>query len=322
MDLAGARAIVLGASGFIGRWVARRLTLEGTALWCTARDPVGAARIFEQYEVTSTLCRLDVLATDDLAHLLREVRPHTVFNLAGYGVDQRERDPDLARAINQETVQTLVDLVPRLCDPAWRGLSLVHTGSALEYGEAGGGGDLSEETAPNPTTVYGRTKLTGTEILADAERRGAIKAVAARLFTVYGPGEHAGRLLPTLLKAAGSTGRVALSSGTQRRDFTYVEDVALGLSRLAAANRPMPAIMNLATGKLTAVREFVALAASALGIANERLGFGDVPQRPEEMQHSAVSVDRLRSALGWVPATPIPAGVQATARFVAERGVT
>lgn len=319
MDLAGARAVVLGASGFIGRWVARRLTLEGTALWCTARDPVGAARIFEQYEVTSTLCRLDVLATEDLAHLLREVKPHVVFNLAGYGVDQRERDPDLARAINQETVRTLVDLVPRVRDPAWRGLSLVHTGSALEYGEVGG--DLSEESVPNPTTVYGRTKLAGTEILADAERRGAIRAVAARLFTVYGPGEHAGRLLPTLLNAASSTARVALSSGTQRRDFTYVEDVAIGLSRLAAGSGPMPAVMNLATGKLTTVREFIALAASALGIAGDRLGFGDVPQRAEEMQHSAVSVDRLRSALGWVPGTSIPAGVQATARFLVERGV-
>jgi nucleoside-diphosphate-sugar epimerase len=49
------------------------------------------------------------------------------------------------------------------------------------------------------------------------------------------------------------------------------------------------------------VREFVLALAEELGIARERLGFGDLPPLPEEMHHPPVPVERLRAALGWSP---------------------
>jgi nucleoside-diphosphate-sugar epimerase len=313
--VAAARVIVLGASGFIGRWTARTLGQKGASVWCAVRDAPSAGRIVKEYEIKGAVCRVDVTAAKDLEHLLREVRPHTVFNLSGYGVDQRERDPALAHAINEEVLRCLVDLVSRYADPVWPGLALVHTGSALEYGAVGG--NLDEDTIPNPTTDYGRSKLAGTLTVERAHRNG-LRAVTARLFTVYGAGEHPGRLLPTLLDAATRGDRVALSRGAQQRDFTYVEDVADGLARLALVKQPAPAVMNLATGTLCSVRDFVERVSRLLGIDDARLGFGDVPPRPDEMQHTAVSVGRLRTALEWVPETTIEDGVRATVRFLEE----
>jgi nucleoside-diphosphate-sugar epimerase len=106
-----------------------------------------------------------------------------------------------------------------------------------------------------------------------------------------------------------------MSAGLQRRDFTYVEDVAEGLLRLGRSSAAVPGeIVNLATGQLTSVREFAAEAARVLGIPSDRLAFGALATRAEEMQHDPVSVTRLRQLLGWVPSMPIAEGVRRAAR--------
>jgi nucleoside-diphosphate-sugar epimerase len=135
----------------------------------------------------------------------------------------------------------------------------------------------------------------------------------ARLFTVYGPREHPGRLLPTLLRAARGDGPILLTAGAQRRDFTWVGDVVEGMLRLGVTREREPSVVNLATGELTSVREFVERAARVLGIAPERLHFGAQPTRAEEMVHDAVAIERLVARTAWRPATTIEAGVGLTA---------
>ena len=63
-----------------------------------------------------------------------------------------------------------------------------------------------------------------------------------------------------------------------------------------------PAV-NLATGRLTSIREFAEIAAGVLSIPPEQLRFGAVPVRAEEMQHDPVNVSRLEAWTGWRPAT-------------------
>lgn len=285
----GRRALVLGASGFIGRWVARRLSASGAAVVSAVRDPSSFAPVARAWGIGGDVARFDAIA-DDCERLVRETRPGVVFNLLGYGVDRSETDLDRMQELNAA-------LPARLAVLATRGLRLVHVGSALEYGLLEGVAIESAECEPH--TPYGRTKLSGTLAVLGAARSGA-SAIVARLFTVFGPGEHPGRLLPTLAAAAGGNDTVRLSGGTQRRDFAYVEDVADGLLRLAPASRADP-LVNLATGRLTTVRDFAVTAAGVLGISMDRLDFGAESVRPDEMRLTSVSVDRLRSTLDWTP---------------------
>ena len=309
----GTRVLVLGASGFIGRWVARGLAARGARTYLTVRDRANAERAFEGFDVKGQLVPIDLTDEAAVRAMYRELRPAITFNLAGYGVDRSEQDQSRYRLINEDLVRIICECIAGGRDSAWSGLDLVHTGSALEYGAIGG--NLSEEAEPNPFEPYGRSKLGGTRLVSDSTAEGRLKGVTARLFTVYGPGEHAGRLLPTLLDAARTSGPLSLTAGTQKRDFTFVGDVEEGLLRLGllpGAERPL---VNLATGKLATVKEFIEITARILLIPSERLMFGALPARPEEMAHSAVAVDRLRSLLGWVPDTSIAEGVRRTLAF-------
>lgn len=313
--LADRRVVVLGATGFIGRWVAREASRAGARVWLAARDEGAASRVASAYGIAGTVARVDVLERGDLAAFYRDVRPEITFNLVGYGVDRRETDPALAAAINVDLVRRLIELATTASGGGtWPGLQLVHTGSALEYGAIGG--HLAEDAAVNPTTVYGQTKLAATRLIDAAVTAGSLRAVTARLFTVFGPGEHDGRLLPSILTARSSSAAVPMTNGLQQRDFTYVGDVAEGLLRSAVQPAVRWPTVNLATGRLHTVREFVAQAEQALGLTPGRFLFGALPTRAEEMAHAAVTVERARTWLGWVPATGIAEGVRATDAFL------
>lgn len=308
------RVLVFGVTGFIGRWVARAAHAAGARVWLAARDRDAAARVMSAYGIAGTLTGVDVLDETALRALVREAAPEVVVNLIGYGVDRSETDAALSHAINVDLVRRLLELLPP-AGGSWPGLHLVHTGSALEYGEVGG--HLAEDAIVNPTTVYGRTKLAATRLIEQAVASGRVRAVTARLFTVYGPGEHAGRLLPSVLSSRTATAPIAMTNGLQQRDFTYVGDVAEGLLRCAVCTDVRWPTINLATGRLHTVRAFVADAEQALDLAPGRFQFGALPTRTEEMAHAAVTVERARQWLGWVPPTTIVEGVRASEAFLA-----
>ncbi len=256
--------------------------------------------------------RFDVSELSELASVdraLSKLRPELVVNAVGYGVDPSERDTRLHREINAEFPEKLVLAMGEL------GLRrLVHFGTALEYGAATGA--LDEQTKPQPMDEYGSTKLAGTRALLERARLSAVTVHVLRLFTVYGPFEHAPRLLPTLLRARLTSDAIDLSEGTQARDFTHVGDVAEGVLAVAASEAP-GGIYNLATGTLTSVRAFAETAARVLSIDLERLRFGALPQRANEMAHDPVSVTKLQAATGFRARTDIAAGIRLTLERVA-----
>jgi UDP-glucose 4-epimerase len=314
LEYQNVKVVVLGASGFIGRWVARLLCARNANVILFVRDRLAGQNVFSQYGISGEIIEADLRDPLIVRNTILNIRPSIIFNLAGYGIDPAERDKETAHQINAQLVNTVCEAMSGVRSAGWSGQGIVHVGSALEYGEIGG--NLHEDSLPNPTTLYGQTKLAGTKNLGKCYEKFGIKGLTARLFTVYGPGEHAGRLLPSLLKAASNGSSLPLSSGEQKRDFTYVEDVAAGLLHLGLSTVKYGKIVNLATGRLTSVRNFVETAAKVLQIPAEKLIFGAFPTRPEEMQHDPVTIERLKGLTGWFPPTDISEGIYKTMVFM------
>lgn len=308
------RVVVTGATGFVGRWVARELTAAGAELFLVVRDRARAAEIFRQYEIEGESVEADLTAPGSFRSLCGTLRPAMVFNLAVHGVAGDQRDPILAERLNASLPREIAVALAEVRDRTWEGPALVHAGSALEYGTAGG--DLREDTPATPTTLYGITKLAGAQAIEDISAETGLPALTARLFMLYGPGEPSGRLFPALREAARTRRPLELTTGTQKRDFTYIEDVAEGLLRLGLVAGGGHRIVNLATGTLLPVRTFVETAAQVLDVPTDLLHFGSIPARVEEMEHLAINLDRLHALAGWTPATTIPEGVRKTLQFI------
>lgn len=324
-SLVGEPVLVLGASGFVGRWVARECARRGAAVRAQVREP---ARFPQAFRAGLELVQADLSEPGSVARLVAELRPALVLNAAGYGVAKDERDEARLRRINVGLVQELVEALAHLpvsagSAPLEPRVRLVHIGSALEAGPAPA---TLEETAPlRPSEPYGISKAAATNWL-DATRE-RVPNVVARAYTVFGGGERPGRLVPSLLAARASTGRIPLSAGTQQRDWLYVEELARALVELAlvdaaavrARRYPFDApCLNVASGVLTSVRDFVRAFAAEFALAPERLGFGDLPPLATEMHHPPVPIERLRAALGWTPSAGPAHGLAELAARVEE----
>jgi nucleoside-diphosphate-sugar epimerase len=311
-DLRGQRVLLTGATGFLGRWVARLLSELGADLHVTVRDRRVMASISEAYGLVATFHQVDLSQPGEAQRVCETLRPAVVFNLAGYGVDPTERDPLLTAQLNHALPQELALAMAAIDTPSWTGRQLVHAGSALQYGPVEG--PISEATASAPTTLYGQTKLAGADAIATACGVG-LRAAEGRIFTAYGPGEHAPRLLPSLFRARHHTDPILLTAGVQQRDFIYVKDVAHALVGLALSTQSGFRSVNVATGTLSSVKDFVLAAAAALSLPIDRLKFGALPYRAEEMWHGPVSCEALRRETGFSASLRIADGLLDAVEF-------
>jgi nucleoside-diphosphate-sugar epimerase len=304
----GVRALVLGASGFIGRWMVRALHASGATVTVAARDSDRAAAALGDLRTDVRVVITDLAQPGSAIRLVEDTAPAITFNLAGYGVRSWERDPRLMVRLNTEVVQELCLGLRARADERWAGAQLVHAGSALEYGPLEG--TIREDREPQPTTDYGRTKLEGARAVAACCAASKLRAVVARLFTVYGPGDYPDKLLPALMRAARTGARLQLTSGRQRRNFIYVADVVDGLLRLGTSAATPGEIVNLATDRLTSVREFAETGAAVLRIDPAHLEFGALADRADEMWHGKVDVSRLFELTTWLPRTTTADGIR------------
>jgi nucleoside-diphosphate-sugar epimerase len=304
----GVRVLVTGASGFIGRHVWQYLSDAGSDLIVVGRSGAKLERIADQSGLSGLRIAVDLSDGVAIRALLEEVRPAIVFNAAGYGVGPAETDGRTNERINAELPAELAVQVGRDVR-GWRGQQLVHIGSAFEYGSVAG--EVKEETEAHPASPYGEMKLQGTRMLSRVREANGVRAVTARVCTVYGPGEHRHRLLPSLLRAGAARAPLDLTAGDQERDFTYVRDVAEGLLRIGLLAEAPP-VLNLATGRTARVRDFATRAYTTAGGDASQLNFGALPYRSNEVWQGPVNVELLRDVTGWVASSSIDDGVRAT----------
>ena len=310
----GTRVLVFGASGFIGRWVSRYLTLAGADLWLVARNMDKMNLIAKSYSIEGIFLQADLSLPGACKKVIDQVAPQITFNAVGYGIGPSDQNDKLAWYINDRLVGEIAEILHAMDLPDWNGRRLVHVGSAKEYGPIDG--TVKEDSQTAPLTLYGQSKLAGTKRLNTFCQKTGLAAIIARLFSVYGSGEHPSRLLSSILMASSNQRPLTLSSGEQRRDFTYVEDVAEGLLRLGLLENSRGEILHLATGRLHTVKEFALCVTGLLNYPKGMLDFRKIPDQPEEWRHGPVSIEFSSQLIHWKPFTPIEVGINKTVEFI------
>jgi nucleoside-diphosphate-sugar epimerase len=274
------RVLVTGGNGFIGRETFTPLRALGF--------DVDAPRRAE----------LDLLNGDPAAYLAANPATH-LLHLAW------EATPGKfwTAPSNLDWVAASVRLVRAFA--AAGGSRVVVAGSCAEYDW--GYATLDEVRTPlRPATLYGTAKASLCAVLSAAAPGLGVVLGWGRVFFPYGPSEARGRLLPDVIDGIAGGRRVAVSDGTQSRDFLHVEDVGAAFAALLAS--PVEGAVNIASGTATPVRDFVALAAAQAGDAT-LLDWGARPRQRGEPEFMAAATTRLRDEVGFAPRWTLAAGL-------------
>lgn len=263
---------------------------------------------------------LDCTHTEQIDAMLGKIGPRTIVHLAA----------SLARGSEREITDTqwrdtflagrnVVQAAPRF---GVRHLVLV--GTMEELGDQSGA--LTTDLPARPRTTYGLCKSLVREVAQfEARHAPSMRVDWVRPTTIYGPGQRGAMLVPFACASA-KLGRPApFTSGTQKRDFLYVDDLVDWIrlavdERVAVKGAAGWHLHHLGTGDGVAVREVLQLIADELPGA--RFAIGALVRRehepPIQVAPPYVSADPVLSS--WTPMTTWHEGIKRTIEWWRSQG--
>jgi nucleoside-diphosphate-sugar epimerase len=287
------RALITGLSGFVGCHVAEPLQALGFELFGVGRGAKPAGLPAEWHQA-------DLLRPGSAAEVISATRPTHLLHFAWYAEHQKFwRSP-----LNTSWVRATLELLQAFRESG--GGRAVLAGSCAEY-------DwnypvLSELSTPRAArTPFGRSKNALFEAAEAYSQTCDLSFSWGRIFFVYGPGEHPGRLVSHVVTSLLAGKRAATSSGTQVRDFMHAADIAAAFAALLDSE--VQGALNIASGEPRPVREVIEAVGRLTGRA-DLLDIGAIPISPQEPTRLEADVTRMRSELRFTPAIPLQDGLR------------
>lgn len=123
--------------------------------------------------------KIDITIKDDLKNTILEIKPSVIIHLAGIkNLEKCEQDPNFANKINYIPVKDICDIIKE------NELNIHVIFMSSDYVFDGNKGNYKEDSKPNPTTVYGLSKLESEKYLQKNIKNSTI----CRTSNVYGIG--------------------------------------------------------------------------------------------------------------------------------------
>jgi UDP-glucose 4-epimerase len=265
--------LVTGGAGFIGSHLCERLARDGHTVvsldnYFTGKreNHVSGVTYIEGH-------------TKDIARSV-SFRPDLVFHLGEYArVEQSFSDMPIVWESNKDGTFAVLEFCRS------NGAKLIYAGSSTKFGDGGMGRDQSP---------YAWTKASNTELVRNYGTWFGLRYAITYFYNVYGPREIAEGKYATLIarfKQLRSFGKPlgVVSPGSQKRNFTHVEDIVSGLVLIGEKGEGD----DFGLGSEESY--------SVLDIA--KMFGGDIvmlPERPGNRMSSSIDTRRSRD-LGWKP---------------------
>lgn len=266
------RVFIIGASGFIGQYLGRRLqeipgcVVAGT---CFSATPQSQGYVWHQVELTDR---------EQLAQVFRLTQPEVVVHLAAIAdVREAEANPARATAVNVGGTSSLV----RLCTQHQAKLIFVST----EYVFSGERGYYREDDTPQPTTHYGRTKWEAEQEVARLSSPWSI----LRTSIVYGwpPAGHR-NAVPVIIDRLRHGVPYHVRTDVYRTPI-YVEHLTEGIVKLVEGE--YPGIHHVAGPEWVSMYQFASAIARAFHLDSRLV----VPVEETSEPFSATHVQRMEA---------------------------
>jgi nucleoside-diphosphate-sugar epimerase len=299
------RYLVVGASGFIGANLTRKLAEEGKDVHGLTREKSNTWRLKDVQGVEIILG--DITNKPDLQQKLVEVDPTHIINLATYGVYRDQKDYQKIIEVNLTGSLNLFEASREL-----KNLKLlINTGSVYEYGSLPG--QMKESTVAPARNFYDATKVATTAFTQSYSSLKILPICTIRPFTAYGPYEDSRRLVSTVINTV-KAGKNPRTSPEAIRDFIYIDDlVDAYILALQSPETIIGQIINIGSGQPTKIKDFVSLITDQLETDIKPI---DAPEftSPTDSQCWA-DIKKAKNLLSWQPSTSNIAGIKKTIRW-------
>lgn len=244
---------------------------------------------------------LDLTDPDAIRRTIRSIAPDIIINPAAYtAVDKAESDAVLAMAVNGIAPGIMAEESRRL------GALLVHYSTDYVF-DGSKSTPYTEDDAPNPQSVYGRTKLAGEQAI----HASGCKHLIFRTSWVYGV--HGGNFVKTILRLAKERNELRIvadqfGAPTWARDLAQATTSALSVWQNADRDGSLSGLYHLTAAGRTNWHQYAeeivrlarqfdpALASRQLSI--QAITTQEYPVPAKRPSNSVLSSDKIRDVFG------------------------
>ncbi len=236
---------ILGATGIIGRELAKELVKYTTAIRLVSRNP-------KKINETDELVKADLKIYKEVLNAVKG--SEVVYLTAGLKYDFR---------IWQKEWPLIMKNVIDACKAS--GSSLVFFDNVYSYGSVSGW--MTEDTPYNPVSKKGEVRKHIAEMIMNEVKQGTLKAMIVRAADFYGAGTLAFVTATVFDNYAKGKSAQWLISDKYKHSFTYAIDAAKGTALLGNTGSAYNQVWHLPTDKnVLTGKEFIELTAKEFGV--------------------------------------------------------
>lgn len=323
------KVLVTGAAGFIGSQLAHRLWQNGAEVVLIDNMSYGSMDNlqFADHDFSSELIRMDIRDKEAIAKLFEENKFDFVYNIAGIApLPDCQLNPCDAIEVN------LVGLVNILENARLHGVRKVIQASTNAMYENETEFPTYENNFKQPTLIYPNTKYCAERFAESYCRTYGMNVTCLRFANVYGPHIDCLRKQPPFVaymirELYYDRVPVFHSTGEQRRDYIYVDDL-INLAIRVQESKGFDCV-NVSSNTNYSVNEMYAIAQKIMGKSIQaeyastdhywykypRLYEGAYPIMSEILEHevnkySLCDNTLAREKYGWTPKVDMETGLK------------
>ena len=301
------RILVTGGLGFIGHNVVVQLAEQGHTVRVVDSETDYGVIPFDEMRYIMTERKKKIPASvikhqidvesNVLRHVFEQFVPEAVVHLASFPRQKVvNSNPQLGSRVMSEGLLNLLELSVKHDIKKF-----VYISSSMVYGDFA---DQVTEDAPcNPQGQYGILKLAGEWLVKDYARRTSLNHVIIRPSAVYGPYDVEDRVVSKFLLTAMRGGTIQVNGSSEALDFTYVDDIARGITLATTTEVANNNTYNITRGRSRTLLEAAELAVKIVGQGSIQVNDRDLnfPSRGSLNINAA-------STIGYAPTTDIEEG--------------
>lgn len=304
------KVLVTGACGFIGWKVSEMLLSKDYRV-------IGIDNLNSYYDVNLKKWRLqslerfenfkfykcDIENFNALEEIFQKEKPEGIINLAARaGVRYSTVNPFVYISTNVMGTLNLLELMRKygINKIILASTSSLYAGKKIPYRE-----DMATET---PISPYAASKKSAEMLLYTYNYLYGIEGVVLRYFTVYGPAGRPDMSYFRFIKLIDEGKSITVyGDGKQKRDFTYIDDIAKGTVLAYEKKIDNFEIINLGNNKPVELMKIIRLIEECLG---KKAIIDFKPFHKADMFETYADITKAEKLLSWKPVINIEEGIK------------
>jgi nucleoside-diphosphate-sugar epimerase len=297
------RVLITGGNGFIGSHFADRLVELGHHVALLDLKFGEHARYLEPNLVRGDVC------DDEIFQRVKVLEPEVILHAAAVSrVEWGELDPDRCLKVNTMGVLNVIEWATKMEKKP----HVIYASSREVYGEPRSI-PVAEDHSKEPKSIYGISKLMGEKLLAHYALTSGLRYTILRFSNVYGSTRDLPeRVTPRFVGKALRGETLTVYGGDQVLDFTFIDDVVDGLTRLIALieNQDQSVLNNdlhFTTCKGCSIADLARLVNTIVGLGSE---IKIMQGRDFDVKRFIGDYSKAKRILGYTPKVSLEDGLR------------